>query len=223
MMQRSPFAAAVAAAQLNNLAHHKLNPYQFHAQFNPVALAALSQFNRNPAPSMSQTKRGRPPRRLDMEQNRSRSRSPHSNASTTSGNKSLTTRTSTPSKLEKEEEDELVQSEDELDDLEEDVEIDDISEEEELEDADSDLNTTATSSKSAKKFKKDESSKLTPPPGPVYDFSLQALEMSLYGYLRQTDPTFMGHAISGLRYLVAQQQLQSKLAQEEHNKQGINF
>ena len=33
----------------------------------------------------------------------------------------------------------------------------------------------------------------------MFDFTLQALEMSLYGYLRQTDPLFNGHAISGLR------------------------
>jgi hypothetical protein len=33
----------------------------------------------------------------------------------------------------------------------------------------------------------------------VYDFTMQALEMSLYGYLRQTDPSFVGHSISGLR------------------------
>ena len=33
----------------------------------------------------------------------------------------------------------------------------------------------------------------------VYDFTLQALEMSLYGYLRQSDPMFASHAISGLR------------------------
>ena len=37
------------------------------------------------------------------------------------------------------------------------------------------------------------------PPNPVYDFTMQALEMSLYGYLRQTDPMFASHAISGLR------------------------
>ena len=35
--------------------------------------------------------------------------------------------------------------------------------------------------------------------GPVYDFTMQALEMSLYGYMRQTDPMFASHAISGLR------------------------
>lgn len=34
---------------------------------------------------------------------------------------------------------------------------------------------------------------------PIFDFTLQALEMSLYGYLRQNDPLFAGHAISGLR------------------------
>ena len=34
---------------------------------------------------------------------------------------------------------------------------------------------------------------------PLYDFTLQALEMSLYGYLRQTDPLYVGHAISGIR------------------------
>lgn len=37
------------------------------------------------------------------------------------------------------------------------------------------------------------------PAGPAYDFSMQALEMSLYGYLRQTDPMFASHAMSGLR------------------------
>jgi hypothetical protein len=34
---------------------------------------------------------------------------------------------------------------------------------------------------------------------PMYDFTLQALEMSLYGYLRQTDPFFASHAVSGLK------------------------
>lgn len=38
-----------------------------------------------------------------------------------------------------------------------------------------------------------------PAAGPAYDFSMQALEMSLYGYLRQTDPMFASHAMSGLR------------------------
>ena len=37
------------------------------------------------------------------------------------------------------------------------------------------------------------------PRTPLYDFTLQALEMSLYGYLRQTDPLYVGHAISGIR------------------------
>ena len=37
---------------------------------------------------------------------------------------------------------------------------------------------------------------------PLYDFTMQALEMSLYGYLRQTDPTFVGHAISGIRSMM---------------------
>jgi hypothetical protein len=37
------------------------------------------------------------------------------------------------------------------------------------------------------------------PRPPMFDFTLQALEMSLYGYLRQTDPMFAGHAISGFR------------------------
>lgn len=36
--------------------------------------------------------------------------------------------------------------------------------------------------------------------GPLYDFTMQALEMSLYGYLRQSDHLFNGHAISGLRF-----------------------
>ncbi|RNA31878.1 hypothetical protein BpHYR1_020540 [Brachionus plicatilis] len=227
MMQRSsPFAAAMAAAQLSSMAHHKMNALALHSQLNPMALAALSHF-KNPAShmtlnEMNQTRRGRPPRALNLSENRSRSRSPHSNASP----KSLNTRTSTPSKS----------NEDDDAHTDDDIEIDQIEEDDYVDELDnSDLNTTTTSSKSARRAPLEDASKLTPPPpppqAPVYDFSLQALEMSLYGYLRQNDAMFMGHAISGLRYLAAQQQqqlhqqqLQHKLHksshQDEQSKQG---
>lgn len=37
------------------------------------------------------------------------------------------------------------------------------------------------------------------PTGTPFDFTMQALEMSLYGYLRPTESMFAGHAMSGLR------------------------
>lgn len=238
MMQRSPFAAAMAA-QLSNMAHQqKLNAFGYQqAQFNPMALAALSQF-KNPMSQgpiqhmtlneLNQSRRGRPPRALNLSGARSRSRSPHSGSSTASGPKSLNTRTSTPSKTNEDE----APSEEEIDETEEDIEIDEIDEDDYVEDLDtSDLNTTSASNNTAKKSRaEDPSSKLTPSPllpAPVFDFSMQALEMSLYGYLRQSDPMFMGHALSGLRYLVAQQhknqQLQNKSTQDDQNKQGKFF
>ena len=89
-----------------------------------------------------------------------------------------------------------------------------INEEDEQNEDEDELNTTASTksnrtSKSplengqvAKKRaqKQSPAEANTPNPArPVYDFTMQALEMSLYGYLRQTDPMFVGHAISGLR------------------------
>lgn len=89
-----------------------------------------------------------------------------------------------------------------------------INEEDELNEDEDELNTTA-STKSNRTSKsplengqvaKKRAQKSSPvdtntpnPARPVYDFTMQALEMSLYGYLRQTDPMFVGHAISGLR------------------------
>ena len=91
---------------------------------------------------------------------------------------------------------------------------DPINEEDELNEDEDELNTTA-STKSNRTSKsplengqvaKKRAQKSSPvdtntpnPARPVYDFTMQALEMSLYGYLRQTDPMFVGHAISGLR------------------------
>lgn len=234
MMQRSPFAAAMAAAQLSNMAQHKFGMYGFQPQLNPMTFAALSQF-KNPMShgavqqmtlnEINQTRRGRPPRVVHSNENRSRSRSPHSSSSTTSGPKSLNTRTSTPSKSNEDAGE--AHSEQDVDDVDEDIEIDEIDEDDYVDDQDnSDLNTTTTSSKSFRKSRPEDLSKLTPPPpppGPVFDFSLQALEMSLYGYLRQSDPMFMGHALSGLRYLVAAQQHkhhQTKSSSDDQNKQG---
>lgn len=237
MMQRSPFAAAMAAAQLSNMAQQKFGMYGFQSQFSPMALAAMSQF-KNPLShgavqhmtlnEINQTRRGRPPRAVHSTENRSRSRSPHSSSSTTSGPKSLNTRTSTPSKSHEDLGE--AQSEQDVDDVDEDIEIDEIDEEDYVDDQEnSDLNTTTTSSRSVRKSHAEDLSKLTPPPpppppGPVYDFSLQALEMSLYGYMRQTDPMFMGHALSGLRYLVSaahqHKHHQNKSSSDDQNKQG---
>ena len=53
--------------------------------------------------------------------------------------------------------------------------------------------------------------------GPLYDFTMQALEMSLYGYLRQSDHLFNGHAISGLRFPFIGAAQQQKLSSPKVN------
>ncbi len=100
-------------------------------------------------------------------------------------------------------------------DLEEEIDedmLDNIDEEDESQNSikEEELNTTSSTvmtSKSSRQNRQDFNvQKMTEANGvhkpsnkPVYDFTMQALEMSLYGYLRQTDPKFASHAISGLR------------------------
>ena len=93
--------------------------------------------------------------------------------------------------LEEEEEEHVEHDEDEL--IEEEIE----------DEEDADLNTTSTSDNYFIKSPMDEGKskaigvKEDNLNNVIYDFTLQALEASLYGYLRQKDNIYHGHAISG--------------------------
>ncbi len=105
-----------------------------------------------------------------------------------------------------------------------------IEEEEESLDSikDEELNTTTSTVMTSKSSRQHQTSNAhsstgmngghKPPNGPVYDFTMQALEMSLYGYLRQTDPMFASHAISGLRIPQFKNQMLGHGVEQQRNE-----